>query len=352
MVLFCSAHTPKKPHASADFHSQGQGPASADGNDTGTGDMLEQAPMPTATSADMPELLEVPDVPMSIGSDDDEPPWVADDIGEQKHSSRRPPWRVASPAATPKRTIEHFARERHLEPRFLGWMLKLGMPMVMLNMMFSIAMQFPNLAQDLDMVEFYSGKGVVANAFRSSSFKAAKFDINRDRLFEDACTPEGFMTQLALAMRLKVGQSLAHWGTMCSSWVFMSRSATGRSELRVMGDQQCRIVREGNVQVARMGLILLYFCCTLKGWIVEQPGTSLMKRTPWVRWLLRNMREPIFSHTWLGMFGGETMKPTELLSPCRWPKLLRRQRDTTLDERWAAADGVKHETHMQQGESE
>ena len=120
--------------------------------------MLEQAPMPTATSADMPELLEVPDVPMSIGSDDDEPPWVVDDIGEQKHSSRRPPWRVASPAATPKRTIEHFARDRHLAPRFLGWMLKLGMPMVMPNMMFSIAMQSPILPKILTWLSFIQEK--------------------------------------------------------------------------------------------------------------------------------------------------------------------------------------------------
>ena len=64
---------------------------------------------------------------------------------------------------------------------------------------------------------------------------------------------EGFLTALWMCMGMKVG-GLCHWGTVCSSWVFMSRSSSGRTAghpwgLALDAGSSSRL---GNIMVARM----------------------------------------------------------------------------------------------------
>ena len=239
-------------------------------------------------------------------------------------------------------TIEQFAAERNLMPIEVGRLLRMGMPMLFLNILFYLALQNPLGAQDLFMVEFYAGQGVVADAFTERGYKSKKFDIRYDAIQQDALSPRGFLYQIELATRMKRCKSVSTWGTVCSTWIYLSRAATGRSSVRPLGWEEREPVRAGNVQVCRMTLLLLFLYCTSRHWLLEQPGTSVMKRAPWPRWLWRQM-QTFFTHTWLCMFGGATMKSTELVSGSAWTTRLHRTRNTAEDSRWLAITGVRHE---------
>ena len=49
------------------------------------------------------------------------------------------------------------------------------------------------------------------------------------------------------------------------------------------------------------------------------------------------------THTWMGMYGGETMKATELMSGSAWTARLHRTRNVARDGEWQAVHGVRHE---------
>ena len=221
-------------------------------------------------------------------------------------------------------------------------MLRLGAPMIFFNILFFLTINFPDLKEDLDCVEYYAGEGVICDAFRYFGKAAEKWDIRYDEVNQNALLAEGFLHQVALGKRLKRRKGLGTWGTVCSSWAFMSRSGTGRSGMRPLGFEDRQPVMAGNMMVCRMCLILLFFYATARHWLLEQPGTSIMKRAPWPRFLWSRL--PVWlTHTWMCMFGGETMKSIELASGSKWTLALHRTRDTEKDHQWQAISSVRHE---------
>ena len=118
------------------------------------------------------------------------------------------------------------------------------------------------------------------------------FEINDNKIMEDALTLQGLITQFVFALRLQEHyQSLAHWGTVCSSWIWMSRSSTGRAIFQPLGDRWSDSARAGNIMVSRMTLVLyllvakrrlLRLCSFTRGLHNSDVGPATSKlRRPW-----------------------------------------------------------------------
>ena len=52
-------------------------------------------------------------------------------------------------------------------------------------------------------------------------------------------------------MKMKEGKGLVHFGMVCSSWVTISRSSTGRSYFVPLGDRSIDSVNKANILVSR-----------------------------------------------------------------------------------------------------
>ena len=208
--------------------------------------------------------------------------------------------------------------------QFLG-MLNAGLPMVILNVLYWLAKNRP-IARQNSCVEFFSGAAVITKAFKEKGHVASEYDNQRSAIQEDILTCEGMLTCLEHARGIVQG-GLAHWATVCSSWVWMCRGATHRTASRPEGDPKVRCVREGNGMVARMAAVLIVLICKSVHWVLEQPESSLMKKSLWMRHVL-SLKPTYATKTYMGVFGGSTLKPTELLSMSRWPsQLCRRKSD-------------------------
>ena len=257
-------------------------------------------------------------------------------------TKRRRLRRKTSIPPIPQSSMQHFADERNLPLQALAKLLRMGFPMVLFNLLLVLNNVVPHMEQSLDMVEYYSGVGAIADAFRSHGYSSAEWDIKYSSTMHNACEPEGMANQLLLAQQLKVG-GLAHWATVCSTWVFVSRSSTGRSMTSPEGNEKQECVRIGNCQCARMCLTIMLLIACNKHWIVEQSGTSLMRHSMWVRHI-RSHAKTFLSRSWMGMFGGATQKAVELLSGSEWSCSLYRKRDVSRDSQWKATNGVQHES--------
>ena len=127
-------------------------------------------------------------------------------------------------------------------------------------------------------VEFFAGDAAWSRGLRLLGFTGVSFDA-RQTLDHDFLTPVGFLLGLLAIMLLhKRGVVLA--APPCSSWVFMSRSSTGR-HLDIMGCGSA-LVEAQNALVAR--LVYALILCIKRGiyWIVEQPASSILFEHP--RW--------------------------------------------------------------------
>jgi len=51
--------------------------------------------------------------------------------------------------------------------------------------------------------------------------------------------PWGFLTVLQMARRLRRGRSLCMMGPVCSSWVWINRGTSQRSDFNVLGNEAC-----------------------------------------------------------------------------------------------------------------
>ena len=100
---------------------------------------------------------------------------------------------------------------------------------------------------------------------------------------------------------------------VCSSWVFVSRSGTGRSQFEPLGNVEYLKVRAANLMVFRC--VLLCAFVTAKGgtWLLENPVSSIIWRHPAFQWLLSWCRVWTFNLD-LRRLGAGTKKPVVLYS--------------------------------------
>ena len=192
--------------------------------------------------------------------------------------------------------------------------------------------------RSITCIEYYSGVGNIARAFNEAGERALTFEREDNCELQDFLLPQGMLTATVYALMLEEG-GLAHWGTVCSSWVWIARHTTGR-DINIKGNLDRKPVQEGNIMVARMVLLLLLLQARRCTWLLEQPGTSIMHKYP--RFPLVG---PFFeTRTSMGCFGAKTLKPTALRSNMEWVQRLARTANKNVRERCSQNPTVSRNT--------
>ena len=75
-----------------------------------------------------------------------------------------------------------------------------------------------------------------------------------------------------------------------------------------------------------MCLVLMLLIASRKHWMLEQPGTSIMRESKWMRFI-RQLQRVYNVRTWMSCFGAETQKATQLESGSLWVNRLHRKRN-------------------------
>ena len=214
----------------------------------------------------------------------------------------------------------------------------MGVPILMFEILCAVTRLQGLPQRKLDLVEYFCGVATITQNFRLAGFCGIGYDIDKDNIHNDLCLPQGFLCALRLLQSLSA-RGLAWFATVCSSWVWMSRSTTGRGD-NPMGFAAYRNLKtgalenslptlsawQGNVQVARSALLMCFAAAVGATWILEQPVTSIMDQSRCLQHLksLGTNFGYYSTKTWMGAFGTATSKPTYLISNKRWVKSLMR----------------------------
>ena len=129
----------------------------------------------------------------------------------------------------------------------------------------------------LDYFEQFGGDAAVSRGLRLLGYYGATFDL-RICSFHDFLVPAGFLATLRACMRLR-RRGLAWFAPPCSTWVWMSRSSTGRAE-RVTGNPENENVQAQNMLVRRLLHLLTMLIKRGCYFVIEQPGSSVMFNHP------------------------------------------------------------------------
>ena len=129
---------------------------------------------------------------------------------------------------------------------------------------------------EIQSLELFAGKQAISRQTQKFGFRAVALDKTySDSPIMDLTTMDGFKHALSLAMRL--GIAFTCWAApVCSSWVWVSRSSTGRRATCPEGNLSCLSVREGNLQVKLTVTVLPVAFLRGAFVYVEQPCSSLM----------------------------------------------------------------------------
>ena len=142
-------------------------------------------------------------------------------------------------------------------------------------------------------VESFAGERAIAKGMVLHGSRGKAFDSTYGPE-HDFMKPVGFYMTLLAVLGIRVGGLF--WGApVCRSWVYISRSSTGRSSDNVLGDLRNSRVRYANAMVSRLCFLLVL--CIKRGvwWIIEQPLSSLMFAHPLFLRLLKRWGHLIYT---------------------------------------------------------
>ena len=219
----------------------------------------------------------------------------------------------------PAYKLKHMAQSRGINACALKRMMQCGMPLVLLNCLVFLECICPLSSETLTHAhEMFSGVGNIARAFNRNGHVASQFDYERNAQFENILTADGFMIALR-QIRCQVQGGMQHVATVCSTWVYLSRASTGRTAACPEGDTSIRIVRSANCMAGRVALLVVFGCCLSQAIIHENPLTPLLSASKYFTWVRDTLRQTLGQNwdeyfTWLGAFGHDLQKPTQLLS--------------------------------------
>ena len=186
------------------------------------------------------------------------------------------------------------------------------------------------LEERFRFADFFCGAAAQHEAFSAGCWPATKYDIKIDSAGQDILSAQGWVNYICMILSLIPCNSASTSGILCSSWVWICRDKTCRSERNVLGllpdGSTYPSVGAGNKMVARATMGFMLQSALMIIWFLEQPLNSLMLRSP----RMKHLQSFSFCHwisTWLGAFGSPTAKPTQILSNsrCVW-KLKRKLR--------------------------
>jgi hypothetical protein len=134
-----------------------------------------------------------------------------------------------------------------------------------------------------NFLEFFAGDQAVTKGLRLRGFVGDPIDV-RLNADHDLLTPCGFLVAIVLICSVCKG-GLVWLAPPCSTWVWMSRSSTGR-HLDPLGNRDNPNVERQNMLVSR--LCYLISLCWHRGvfFVIEQPDSTKMMEHPRLRKLL------------------------------------------------------------------
>ena len=221
-------------------------------------------------------------------------------IGKQPHSSPSP--------SVVRRSSEVLGEACGITALEVRALHRLGAPPILFWLLAVLLRMLGPRSLDLDCVEWYSGIGEVHAAMQRRFFASLPYDVIHDDNYQDMTTAWGFITALEWARRMTFF-GFSPFGTVCSSWVWVCRSTTGRSVGNVLGDENVHSVKQGNLMVARMMFLYMLLAAKRVAFVLEQPSSSMMANHPKVA--ERGLHS---IHTWMACFGAPTAKPSRLYS--------------------------------------
>ena len=148
--------------------------------------------------------------------------------------------------------------------------------------------------------------------------RCAWFDYIVDNA-HDMTTAHGFGHAIKIALSIMPG-GVVWFGVPCSTFVWMSRSHTKRTRQKPWGDRTRLDVCRANLIVKHVGILLELLVKRSVYFIIEQPAGSLLWWMPVMRRAarlsFRRKRRKVCRwarcFVWLGYYGHEISKPTEL----------------------------------------
>lgn len=223
-------------------------------------------------------------------------------------------------------------------------LVHVGAPLVLMQLVCLLYRANGVMAMDVDCVEYFAGCQAVTRAWSRCGYKSCPYEILLDKSTMDILSPTGFCIALTMALRLK-RNAFVLLATVCSTWVFLSRSSTGRSIWRPLGNGS-KTVEAANVMVSRMTLVLWLLQAKSIVWLYEQPTSSILWFHPRMTEFIR--RQCAFrTHTYMGSFGAASPKGTVLWGSRPETKFLSRNLPT--DREWSTDITKKSESGVSGG---
>ena len=133
------------------------------------------------------------------------------------------------------------------------------------------------VVRDLEFLDVCAGKARMCKWGEMAGLNVAAIDRSHAKHM-NLTTVEGLGLAVVMALRVVCG-GLMFLGPQCSTWVWMSRSQTKRSQSRPLGDASSACVREGNDLNAAVALVCAIAHEMGVFWVLEQPSTSLFCST-------------------------------------------------------------------------
>ena len=169
--------------------------------------------------------------------------------------------------------------------------------------------------------EYFAGVKAITRAMIGMGYKFESFEIqDAEDGSQDINTKQGFLR--AMVHICKTMHHAHIWvAVVCSTWVFMSKSSTGR-HIHVLGYQDNIGVHYANVMVHRVCLLLELATSINVDWVVEQPRSSTLHEHP--RWVLMTKRMQAVNvplqrvNTSMGAFRGQTVKSLKFFGTAPW----------------------------------
>ena len=175
--------------------------------------------------------------------------------------------------------------------------------------------------RDLDSVEFMSGKAEITRAHGQMGARCIGFDKSySDWSGCDINTVTRFDRAMGFALRIKSHGSI--WAApVCSSWVWIARSGSGRSARSPGGDTRINRVRSGNMMVER--LVLIFLVCWTRGvhLFLENPLSTIIHHFSPLKGLLTCLM-PFQQTVYMSPYGSDVSKPFLIWSSCKAVLLL------------------------------
>lgn len=170
-----------------------------------------------------------------------------------------------------------------------------------------------NWKEGIQHFETFAGAKSVTCGELEAGRSAVPFELVDDPFTQDILTPEGFTNAIFNTLRLEEGSGLFQ-APVCSTWVFMSRGSTLRSNSRPLGRTDSQKVHDGNIMTSRCMILCILAAAKGVWWLVEQPATSIMELHPSFQIALKLLAPIRRLRVLMLDFGGSSKKPTYLYS--------------------------------------